>query len=49
MFIPSTEGAAASTDTAADTSPAAAVPLSTLPRSHGQVRHLLFATYCSAL
>ena len=43
MFIPSIEGAAASTDTAANTSPSAAVPSSTpLPREH--VRHLLFGT-----
>ena len=44
MFIPSTEGAVASTDMAASTSPAAAIPSSTLPPSQGQVRHLLFGT-----
>ncbi len=44
MFIPSTQGAAASTNTAAETSPAAAIPPSTSPVPREQVRHLLFGT-----
>ncbi len=43
MFIPSTQGAAASTDTVAETSPAATIPTST-PVPREQVRHLLLGT-----
>ncbi len=44
MFIPSTQGAAAFTDTAANVSPSKDIPSSTPPVPREQVRHLLLGT-----
>ncbi len=44
MFIPFIQGAAASTESAAETSPSSVIPSSTSPLPREQVRHLLLGT-----
>ncbi|MGB3787491.1 MAG: hypothetical protein WA949_05740 [Phormidesmis sp.] len=44
MLIPFIQGAPASTDTSAETSPSSVIPSSTSPLPREQVRHLLLGT-----